>query len=227
MSHEISPFEENMIRRLTQIVWAIALVVSLNLITEKLVGVNGASWVMEKFTVLGTPEVAQASIIPLVDMIETPSEPTMDDRQLVRRIVNLRSTPFDQLIVSAARVEQVDPDLVRSVIYNESRFRPLAVSPKGAQGLMQLMPGTAQDLGVKNAFDPHQNIRGGTRYLRKMLNRFDGDVRLAVAAYNAGPERIRPCRSDSRRLCIPQNAETPEYVRRVLGTYRELQRTPH
>ena len=99
------------------------------------------------------------------------------------------NTDFDGIIQSEAGANGVDPDLVRAVIQTESSFRPDAVSSVGAQGLMQLMPGTAKSLGVTDAFDPQQNIRAGTKYLANLINRF-GDVRLALAAYNTGPGRV-------------------------------------
>ncbi|WP_300497719.1 lytic transglycosylase domain-containing protein, partial [uncultured Methylophaga sp.] len=99
--------------------------------------------------------------------------------------------------------------LVRAVIHAESAFNAKALSKKGAQGLMQLMPGTAKDLGVTNAFDVQQNIEGGVKYLAGLLNTFDGDIKLATAAYNAGPGAVK------RFKGIPPYAETEVYVERV------------
>jgi hypothetical protein len=107
----------------------------------------------------------------------------------------------------------VDPVLVRAVMRNESGFNPVAVSPKGAQGLMQLMPGTAALMGVRNPFDPEQNIAGGVGYLRHCLDRFGHNVPLAVAAYNAGPEAV------AKYYTIPPYQETQLFVNNVLGTY--------
>lgn len=104
---------------------------------------------------------------------------------------------------------QVDPALVRAVIHAESAFNVKALSNKGAQGLMQLMPGTARDLGVSNAFDANQNIEGGVKYLAGLLKQFDGDIKLATAAYNAGPNAVRKYNG------IPPYAETKVYVERV------------
>jgi soluble lytic murein transglycosylase-like protein len=103
-----------------------------------------------------------------------------------------------------------DPALVKAVVANESGFDPVATSPAGAQGLMQLMPGTAAGLGVRDAYDPAQNIAGGTRYLMQLLQRFNGDVPTALAAYNAGPQAIA-------RGEMP--VETQHYVRSVLDAY--------
>jgi len=120
---------------------------------------------------------------------------------------------FDPLIAREAQQVGVEPALVKAVIAAESAFDPRAVSRKGARGLMQLMPATARDLGVRDSFEPAQNIRGGTRYLRRMLDRY-GDVRRALAAYNAGPTAV------DRYRGVPPYEETQTYVVRVLDYYR-------
>lgn len=117
--------------------------------------------------------------------------------------------PYEREIAVAAREFGVDPALVRAVIHAESAFNETAVSPAGAQGLMQLMPGTARELGVNNAMLATENIRGGVHYLAKMLRRFKGDITLATAAYNAGPGAV------GRHGGIPPYAETRAYVNRV------------
>jgi len=109
---------------------------------------------------------------------------------------------------AAAARHRVDPSLLDAIAYQESRFRGAVVSPKGAIGIMQLMPGTAQMLGV-NPWDVRQNIEGGTAYIRAMLDRFGGNQALALAAYNAGPEAV------ARHGGIPPYAETQAYVRRI------------
>jgi len=128
--------------------------------------------------------------------------------------VDWRKTPlfltrYRQEIQTAASEFDIDPALVRAVIHAESAFNPKALSPKGAQGLMQLMPGTARELGVGNAMVAAENIRGGVNYLARMLDRFNGDVRLATAAYNAGPGAV------TRYKGVPPYAETKAYVERV------------
>jgi len=112
---------------------------------------------------------------------------------------------------------RVDPLLIKAIIKTESNFNRFAVSPHGAQGLMQLMPETARDLKVSDPFDPYQNIYGGTRYFRKLLDTYRGDLRLSLAAYNAGPGRV------SRHGSLPRIPETLRYVRKVLSHYRAYQ----
>ncbi|MGA7827330.1 MAG: lytic transglycosylase domain-containing protein [Geobacteraceae bacterium] len=118
---------------------------------------------------------------------------------------------FDPIVSSAASEYGVDKSLVKAVISAESGYNPNAVSPKGAQGLMQLMPKTAQDLNVSNSLDPRDNIRGGVRYLRFLLDTFRGDETLALAAYNAGLARVNQYGG------VPPYEETRNYISRVLS----------
>lgn len=131
--------------------------------------------------------------------------------------------PYGGLVSDAAARYGLDPALLAGLVQQESGWNPLAVSPVGAMGLGQLMPTTAAFLGVADPFDPEQNLDGAARYLASMLARYDGDVSLALAAYNAGPARVDAC------LCIPQNGETPGYVERVLAAaarYRSADNSP-
>ena len=125
--------------------------------------------------------------------------------------------PFDlnEVVNAASGTYRLDPDLVNSVIRAESGFNVRAVSPKGAQGLMQLMPQTASELGVHNAFDPQANVEGGTRYLRELLERYDFDLVKALAAYNAGPQRVEQYGG------VPPYYETKAYVARIVRDFNK------
>lgn len=120
---------------------------------------------------------------------------------------------FDGLIEEASLAVGLDKSLIKAVIDAESSFNPNAVSSAGAMGLMQLMPATAEALGVSDAFDPRQNILGGARYLKGLLDRFDNDPKLALAAYNAGPGRVKQYGG------IPPFSETQTYVGRVMDKW--------
>ena len=126
---------------------------------------------------------------------------------------------FDPIIEEASRTYGVDSSLIRAMIQVESSGNPFAVSPAGAQGLMQLMPSTAADLGVKDAFDPDQNIMAGTRYLRQLLDRYQGDLRLALAAYNWGMGNLE-------RLPGAMPGETQRYIAKIENLYHS-QRVAH
>jgi soluble lytic murein transglycosylase-like protein len=128
-----------------------------------------------------------------------------------------RSAKYDQAIAGAAKANTIQAALVRAVIVVESGFNPRAVSKRGAVGLMQLQPATARRYGVKDIYDPEQNIRAGTRYLSDLLTRFDSNLELALAAYNAGEEAVERY---GRR--IPPYAETLAYVPSVMRVYQRL-----
>jgi len=153
-------------------------------------------------------------LLPVVDpglrvLVPRPVLP-VGPRQPVAPIPPGTPTPFDEMIRVIADRYDVEYALVKAVIKAESGFNHLAVSPKGAQGLMQLMPDTAAEVLVQDVFLPRDNIEGGVKYLRKMLGRYDGNLALAIAAYNAGPTRVDDAGG------IPDIAETREYVARVL-----------
>jgi soluble lytic murein transglycosylase-like protein len=124
-----------------------------------------------------------------------------------------RERLFHRIIMKVSKRYQVDPALVKAIILAESEYNPYAISRKGAKGLMQLMPGTARVLGVEDIFDPEHNIKGGVRHIKGLLKMFEGDVRLAIAAYNAGSIRVR------RYKGIPPFKATIRYVRNVSRYY--------
>lgn len=138
-----------------------------------------------------------------------------------RALITEATTPplIQRIVRKTAGRLRVDPNLVDAMIRVESAYNPRAVSPKGAMGLMQLIPSTAESLGVENPFDPRQNIRGGVTFLRSLLDRFNGDVKLSLAAYNAGPSRV------AEDGGIPAIPETERYVRKVTSLYREAKGT--
>lgn len=133
-------------------------------------------------------------------------------RNLARgRVVT--TAEIDRAIEKAAKGHGVDPNLVRAMIKVESNFNPRAVSPKGAMGLMQLMPDTARSLNVTNPFDPAQNVDAGVRYFKNLMNNYGGDVRLSLAAYNAGARNVAHAGG------VPHFPETQNYVKQITGMY--------
>jgi soluble lytic murein transglycosylase-like protein len=142
------------------------------------------------------------------------------DKQLRTRLkfaASVNPAEYDQIIKTYADKYGVNESLIKAVIHAESGYNPKAVSSKGASGLMQLMPGTARSLKVSNSFDPKDNVEGGVKYLRFLLDTFRGDVSLAVAAYNAGLNKV------ARFGGIPPYAETRTYVNRVLSYMQSYQ----
>jgi soluble lytic murein transglycosylase-like protein len=155
----------------------------------------------------GVAEVPVADIVAIEpeEIFEPSTEPLTD------------KTPFQKLIHDAATRYQLDPTLIHSVISIESNFNPKAVSRKNARGLMQLMPRTAELMGVKDSFDPSQNIDGGSHYLSDLLKKYKNDLTLALAAYNAGPDSV-----DKYGRHVPPYLETMKYVQRITKTYAKL-----
>ncbi len=135
-------------------------------------------------------------------------------QQLDWEQIPLNRQAFSQEIQAAAQVFSVDESLIRAIIHAESAYQPEALSPRGAQGLMQLTPATQQALHIEDVFDPVSNIEGGTRYLARLMKEFNQDIALTVAAYNAGPGAVRKYGG------VPPYKETREYVRRVRILYR-------
>lgn len=133
----------------------------------------------------------------------------MNSRKLEHRAVSFNST-----IERMAQQFRIDPKLVKAVVRNESCFDKMALSRAGAQGLMQLMPATAESLGVNDPFDPVQNIRGGTRYLSELIEKYNNNLALALSAYNAGPGSVAKYKG------VPPYPETQRYIERVMKTYR-------
>jgi len=154
--------------------------------------------------------VAAAPSSPVMNTAE--NEATPDNREILRGRA-MTSRELDSIIEQAAQRHDVDPNLVRSLIKVESNFNTHAVSPKGAMGLMQLMPSTARGLNVSNPFDPQQNVDAGVRHLKRLLQDFNGDVKLSLAAYNAGAGAV------ARSKGVPRNTETRNYVRRITALY--------
>ena len=130
---------------------------------------------------------------------------------------NMSKDDIENLIEKISIKEGVSPSLVKAVVENESSYNTMAVSPKGAMGLMQLMPETAKELGVNDSFSAEENIEGGVKYLKGLLNKYQWDYKKALAAYNAGPKLV-----DSYNG-VPPIKETAEYVKRVLNSYRKEQ----
>jgi len=124
---------------------------------------------------------------------------------------SLPSSEVDSLVEHAAKRQDLDQETLRAVIQQESAFRPCAVSPKGAMGLMQLMPATASQFGVPNPFDPADNVEAGARFLKQLLVRYGGDLTLALGAYNAGPSRVDAAAG------VPSIPETQDYVKQILA----------
>lgn len=154
--------------------------------------------------------------IPGTSAVHDGARPNLQKRKLTRlnQMASSRRTIYLSSIRAAERKHALPFGLLDALIWQESRYNPMAISPAGAVGLAQLMPGTASDLGVRNRYDPVANINGGARYLRQMLDKF-GEIQLALAAYNAGPNAVQ------RAKGIPRYRETRNYVKKVLARWTE------
>jgi soluble lytic murein transglycosylase-like protein len=174
---------------------------------------------------LSSPSTAEATVAAYMDVqgnlhyVRGKSSRTnkkiANNRPEARSTKDPTSQTINDFIQAAATEHGVDPFLIKAIIKAESNFNPTAISPKGAQGLMQLMPATARDLQVADPFDPQANITGGTKYLRSLLESFGWDIELSLAAYNAGPGNVKKT--------VPNIPETREYVAKVLGNYQSYQ----
>ncbi len=149
-------------------------------------------------------------------LMATPSVKTQSGQSFDPAML-ARAARFDGIIEKAAAAAAVEPDLLRAVIVVESGFNARAVSKAGAVGLMQLMPATARRYGVSDRFDPEQNVHAGARYLQALIKRYGSDIKIALAAYNAGEEAVDRC-----GRCIPRYRETQAYVPRVWRMYQSL-----
>jgi soluble lytic murein transglycosylase-like protein len=178
-----------------------------------------AFWLLACFTI----SAAKADIYMYVDakgVMHFTNTPTSKSYQIYMRETKKRSEvltdnkSYDDVIHEAAKRNGISSSLIKALIHVESCFNAKAVSPKGAMGLMQIMPGNLKFLNVDDPFDPWENIMGGTTYLRSMLERFQGDLRLALAAYNAGPVAVEKYND------IPPFPETQDYVQKVIKFFR-------
>ena len=158
------------------------------------------------------PEAFPITKLPTEETPEPPPPPTQIDPPKQISCLPMPRGKLEPVITLAASRAGISPQLVRAVISQESSFNPCAVSPKGALGLMQLMPSTARQLGVSNPFDPSQNINAGAHFLRQLIDRYGGDLVLALSAYNAGPGTV------DRVGKMPAIPETANYVRRIMGS---------
>ena len=190
-------------------------------VTRLYTGAGNASYVDVATDQIARFEKDETPAVPIVPMAIAPMPPGLPSVAPASASLANPSKPLkiaqpvnlDQVVKDASGKHQIDPDFINSVIRAESGFNTRAVSPKGAQGLMQLMPGTASNLGVSNAFDPTANVDGGTRYLRGLLEKYNYDVPKALAAYNAGPHRVEQYKG------VPPYLETRAYVARIIRDF--------
>ena len=162
------------------------------------------------------PGIEMALALPEVEVISIGAETISEKLSAPDSALPREHNPFHGIIVQVAGRYEVDPSLIRAIIFAESGYNPRAKSKKGARGLMQLMPSTAKSLGVEDIYDPEENIDGGVRYFRSLLDRFDGDVQLALAAYNAGSRHVRNYEG------IPPFKATRRYIKKVLKFHEKF-----
>jgi len=143
------------------------------------------------------------------------------ERNKIISTKDIDNSLYDKLIIHHSKIHGVDPSLIKAVMKAESNFNPYAVSHKGAQGLMQLMPDTAKLMRIDNPFDPDENIKGGTKYLKLLEEIFEGNLELMLAAYNAGPSKVM-----EHNMNVPPIEETRNFIKRVKSYYNKLKK-PH
>jgi soluble lytic murein transglycosylase-like protein len=190
--------------------------ISAGLVLFSLLSVNGFY-----FLLTARAQVEQNQYVALIDFpIHYPNQ-NIPYLTLTTKELKASVSTYDPWIRAACRRHSLDPALVKAVIHAESKFDPLAVSPRGAVGLMQIDPVTAKELGIKDPFNPKHNIDGGVRYLKVLLDAFEGDQELALAAYNAGPSRV------FQHNGIPPFKDTKKYITQVFRylTYYQKNRT--
>lgn len=175
------------------------------------------AWVLPEIEVAWVlPEIEVAWVLPKIEVISPGIETISMISSTPDGALPHEQIPFHGIIVQVAGRYEVDPHLVRAIIFAESGYNPRAKSKKGARGLMQLMPSTAESLGVQDIYDPEENIDGGVRYFRSLLDRFEGDVQLALAAYNAGSRHVRNYEG------VPPFRATRLYIKKVLKFHKKF-----
>jgi soluble lytic murein transglycosylase-like protein len=214
------------VKKTIQLAVLVALLAATALAADSAILRNGFSIRHERREVIGTitrlyVDGDDSSFIDIptaeIDHFESLPDTTTATAKPAAVVPQTTGRPLDlnEVILAASDTYRLDPDLVNSVIRAESGFNIHAVSPKGAQGLMQLMPQTATQLGVSNAFDPQANVAGGARYLRELLERYNFDLIKALAAYNAGPQRVEQYGG------VPPYYETKAYVARIVRDFNK------
>ena len=178
-------------------------------LTGSILGLNLSVWIYESsdFSSAGANVNSDVDIVPqaAVDISEIQNN----------KIIIKKPKSFRRIVFTKSKKYEIEPSLIYALIKVESNWDSRALSRSGAKGLMQLMPSTAKEMNVKNPFDPEENIEGGIRYLRYLLDRFNGDVTFALAAYNAGPSKVRKFKG------VPPIRETQRYVNRILSIYNK------
>ena len=167
-----------------------------------------------KYSRIPTNRISLALTTKKVEEVTFHSVTDRSSDVVVSPALGKKSESFHPIILRAASRHELDPALIKAIIMVESRYNPHAVSKQGAKGLMQLMPGTARSLGVKDSFNPEHNVNGGAKYLKQLLDEFDDNLKFALAAYNAGSSKVRRYRG------IPPIKATRHYVNRVFEYYQ-------